>query len=429
MNDDRTLERRIAASFDASAASQEPAGLLDDILLTTSRSRQRPRWLALTKEPPMRISSGVAVGSPTARITALAAATLLLVALTGGAVVAGASFLAGPAALVVAQDGSGTHDTIAAAVAAAEDGDTILVKAGTYVGTVVIDKDITLRGDGPRDEVILAFTADSPSIQTEWAMLPYGILLADTTATVSDLTVRGPNVATAFAIVGGDPTIERVTSTLEGVAGLQPHSGVGLIHGASATIRDSIFDGPIWNLGGARMPAYEEVQGASGLTLSDSIVDNAVWAPMIDGGSITGNTISNGGISIWTLDGGSGEVSGNTVTGISFDGADGSGITVRDNVIRGGNEPDVGIDLGPGSPTIEGNAISDVAVGIAVPNGATPTIRSNAIEGVTTGIKVLGASTAPVIEGNRFCGNVADLVVADTSTLTLDASNEICPAG
>jgi hypothetical protein len=48
---------------------------------------------------------------------------------------------------------------------------------------------------------------------------------------------------------------------------------------------------------------------------------------------------------------------------------------------------------------------------------------------VTTGIKVLGASTAPVIEGNRFCSNDQDLLVPDASTLTLDASNEVCPTG
>jgi nitrous oxidase accessory protein NosD len=127
-------------------------------------------------------------------------------------------------------------------------------------------------------------------------------------------------------------------------------------------------------------------------------------------------------------DGGLAEVSGNTVTGISFEGTDGTGVTVSDNVIRGGNQLDVGIDLGPGSPTIEGNEIGGVGIGIQVPDGAAPTIRSNSIEGVTTGIKVLGAATVPVIEGNRFCGNDQDLIVPDRSTLTLDPSNEVCPA-
>ena len=103
MNDERSLERRIAASYDASASSREPAGLLDDVLLTTGRSRQRPRWLALIKEPPMRLTSGLAVGSPTARVAVLVIATLLLIVLATSAVVAGSTLLAGSAPMGTSQ--------------------------------------------------------------------------------------------------------------------------------------------------------------------------------------------------------------------------------------------------------------------------------------------------------------------------------------
>ena len=41
-------------------------------------------------------------------------------------------------------------------------------------------------------------------------------------------------------------------------------------------------------------------------------------------------------------------------------------MTVRENTIRGGDELGVGINLGPGSPTIEGNDIGDVEVGQTV---------------------------------------------------------------
>ena len=49
---------------------------------------------------------------------------------------------------MVAQDGSGTVTTIAEGVAMAQDGDTVLVKPGTYHESVAITEDITLRGDG-----------------------------------------------------------------------------------------------------------------------------------------------------------------------------------------------------------------------------------------------------------------------------------------
>ena len=109
MDEHRDLERRVAAWIADEGAGTPPARVLEEILTTTSRTRPRPRWLALMKEPPMRISSHVAVGSPTARLATIAVATLLLALMAGGAVVAGATLLAGPGVIVVAQDGSGDY--------------------------------------------------------------------------------------------------------------------------------------------------------------------------------------------------------------------------------------------------------------------------------------------------------------------------------
>ena len=100
-------------------------------------------------------------------------------------------------------------------------------------------------------------------------------------------------------------------------------------------------------------------------------------------------------------------------------------MTVRDNVIGGGGSGATGIELGRGSPLIEGNDISGMGKGIDVPDGATPTIRSNAIEDNTYGVVVRGQAR-PVIEGNRFCGNLQDLIGAEGSTWTLDPGNSVC---
>jgi pectin methylesterase-like acyl-CoA thioesterase len=90
----------------------------------------------------MRISSNVAIGSPMARVAAIMVATLLLALTVAGAGIAGSRLLAADGTIVVAQDGSGTYATITEAVAAANDGDTVLVKPGTYVEAVTIAKDI-----------------------------------------------------------------------------------------------------------------------------------------------------------------------------------------------------------------------------------------------------------------------------------------------
>ena len=181
MNTDPRLEQRVAAALSRAASTREPDGLLDSVVSTVGRTRTRPRWLALIKEPPMRIHSRVAVGSPTVRLAYLAILTLLMTILATGAVVAGASLLTTPA-IVVAQDGSGTVTTIAKGVAMAQDGDTVLVKPGTYLESIAITEDITLRGDGGKGDIVIEFVADGPTYGLDDEPFAYGILLDDSDA-------------------------------------------------------------------------------------------------------------------------------------------------------------------------------------------------------------------------------------------------------
>jgi outer membrane protein assembly factor BamB len=95
MSAERTLEREVTTVLFEAAPSREPDRLFDSIITETGRMRQRPRWLAILKEPPMRISTRVAVGSPTLRLVAFLGILLLALATTGAAVV-GASLLSGP---------------------------------------------------------------------------------------------------------------------------------------------------------------------------------------------------------------------------------------------------------------------------------------------------------------------------------------------
>ena len=95
MNDTNAFERFVADQFDrARDTDQATDPLLQDIRLQAARSRQRPRWLALIKEPPMRISSTLAVGSPMVRAAAITVATLLIALSVAGAGFAGAQLLA-----------------------------------------------------------------------------------------------------------------------------------------------------------------------------------------------------------------------------------------------------------------------------------------------------------------------------------------------
>jgi hypothetical protein len=94
MNDQQSFEREVATWIAAEGTGTAPVQILDDILTATSRKRPLPGWLALIKEPPMRISNSVAVGSPMVRVAAIMVATLLLAIMVAGAGLAGSRLLA-----------------------------------------------------------------------------------------------------------------------------------------------------------------------------------------------------------------------------------------------------------------------------------------------------------------------------------------------
>ncbi|MFV2063827.1 MAG: pectinesterase family protein, partial [Chloroflexota bacterium] len=114
---------------------------------------------------------------------------------------------------IVAADGSGDFSTIGEAVDAAAEGDTILVKPGTYTEAIVIDKDITISGDGPREDIIVEAQQES-SLLPDCVPVPFTdtngcvFVLDQTDTTISGLTFRGDWAG--IDIIGGEPTIQGV---------------------------------------------------------------------------------------------------------------------------------------------------------------------------------------------------------------------------
>jgi parallel beta-helix repeat protein len=422
--------------------------------------RRRPRWLADLKEPPMRISSIVAAGSPTARLAAAVAATVLLLAVASGAVVAGASLLAGDGPLVVDQNDPSAYQTISDAVADAVDGDTVLVKPGTYPESVAISSDITVQGDGERGGVVVAFAADGPTNLQGGDPYAYGILLEDSDASVSNLTIQGPAddgtdpAVVGVLIVGGAPLVEGVDIVLAGdrwdyADGYwASRSAVRVTGGSSAIIRDSTWDAYVRIHGApASTPTFE----GNTMTGQELAVTGGGQQPII-----RGNTFLEGADVRWDDTGSGGLVEDNDITG--WIGVD----EYNDPVLRGnrihGGDPDpsgryrgaaIGVASGA-TPTIEGNEIEGSTIGIivtgfgadpqiqgnsirgtsdtaiAVESGAAPAVDANTIEDNAIGISVEGSST-PTVTGNTFCGNEQDLAVPDGSELSLEG-NTVCEA-
>jgi parallel beta-helix repeat protein len=362
MSDDARVERLFIDGLTDLAPSRAPGALRYDITQATAGTRPRPRWLADLKEPPMRTSSSLTVGSPTARVAATLAATLLLGVLLAGAGLAGTRLLAADGSIIVDQSGGGDFTTIAEALAAATDGDTILVRPGRYVETVAIDDvALTIRGDGDRDAVILEAGGAEPFL-----------VLTNSDAEISGMTLTGPG--SAVVIQGGAPTLRDLAFDHVGGAGDAGSALEGLIVNVRATpvIADNLFDG-----GGLIRSV-----GSSAPVIEGNVLRDGPRIELIDpaeGTVIRGNTITD---AHWAAIGVYGQ--GSTL--------------IEDNVIEGGDSEAIAIGE-PGfvafgtNPVVRNNTISGALCGITVADGAAPLIESNRLSVSEFGL-VFAAPTA-----------------------------------
>lgn len=98
------------------------------------------------------------------------------------------------------------YPTIQDAVTAAVDGDTILVAAGSYPETLVVDKRLTIRGAGSGSTII-----DALGLPGNGIMLQAGGLSASERLTISGLTVQNATSSGIRAEVGGGFDLDYVT--------------------------------------------------------------------------------------------------------------------------------------------------------------------------------------------------------------------------
>jgi hypothetical protein len=465
MNDDTRFELFLEDSLRELAPNRAPDRLRTTIKTESSRMRPRPRWLALVKEPPMRTSSALAVGSPTVRLAAIVAATLLLMAALAGAGLAGARLLAADGTLVVDQAGGGDYTTIGEAVAAASDDDTILVRPGTYVEAVIIDSDLTLKGDGPVEDIVVTAPQDGPVAPVWTSQDPYAFLIEDADAQISNLTLRGER--SQVIIKGGAPTLERMVlegtgHALESWMDENDGSSIALTDGSTAVIRGNTLVG-----GGPIAVFSDSVPIIEGNTLTDGphifgdfpdggvIRDNLIERPIVRGiglGSgapiVEGNTVLDSrdigiqahagtalvkdnlitgakrGIYIDTDDAApileANDISGSTEAGISVNGARPS---VQANVLR---DNAMAIDWFGWDGLIDGNEIAGGTTGIHIRSG-TPMVSANSVQEVDgPGIAIVGRLADPTLTGNTSCDNVENLFIEDLASAQVDDSNEIC---
>jgi len=336
--------------------------------------------------------------------------------------------------LVVAADGSGDFVSIAAAVEAAADGDVVSVQPGAYTESVVINKDITLTGAGPREEIVISAPSDGPvhSI-TEGPVQPYALALMGSNAKISGLTLTGKR--SSLLVDGGEPLLR----DLHFLTVTEPHPGSGksdlnavaIAGGSAATLADSLFEdgGPIGVydsdpvITGNTFRGGPNIWGSFGdlAVISDNVIDGAATrairvqrsGPMlIEGNVIT--SLRDGGIEAGLKGNSDARIRNNRILGAS------TGISVRegDQAEVSGNElidNGIGIRLSRSDGQVVGNEITGGDAGIVVVSGGAPEIADNVIDVTGRGI-VAGSRTNPVISGNEVCGDDDDIRVADDAS-------------
>ena len=360
---------------------------------------------------------------------------------------------------VVSAHGSGAFVSIQAAVDAAEPGDTISVMPGTYTEVIVIDKDITLAGDGPREEIVIEAPEKPPAASiSDFGFGPrsetYAMRLVGSDAVVSGLTFGG--VETSVIVEGGSPTLRDLMFDGAGKQFVPEFEHEGqygmIIHaGSTATIADStMIGGGDLAIADLSEPTIEGNVFADGPEIKGSVGDSAV---------IRGNTITDVGTAIYLSDPTAATIEGNTIrdatdSGIQVGSTTGHQPTVRDNRISGvrfGIQVSGGMPAGEavaasGAPIVSGNVVSAELVGISIGESdsvVTDNTVRDSLNGIVTGagsaeivgntVEVsgygidIGANSSPIVEGNTVCGGTISIKQHETADPTI-GENTTCEA-
>ncbi len=367
------------------------------------------------------------------------------------------------ATLVVAPEGSADFTTIAAAVEAAADGDTIQVMPGHYRESVpVVGKDLTITGVGDRDAIIVEAMMAAPpaaALQADaardtsiasTAAFDWAFFLLDTSTTLSNLTVIGQEEGTAIPIAGegSAPTLDGLVIRIKG-QWTGGHAPVWWDAGAGGVLRNSVVEGFIgvrsaadvilednempstcvlvWQTGahatirrndirdcpygfGIKVERGSAIIEGNDIAIAES--DPGLPSAYSEGRvgilvvfddaptTVRDNTVHDSAIGISAGNLASAEIIGNQVHGNAVGiNASSDDVTLRDNMVNGNT---VGVTVGLGSPTLAGNTITGNESGLRIGRG-TPTLTGNTICDNGTNLFYGGEGEPPPTAGNEIC--------------------------
>ena len=435
MNTNSELDRIVQGFLEDRVAAPPRAELLRDSLAQTSataqtRRRFLGRWLDRDEgagrpahgnkhRRGRNRPTGLMLGA-TGLVAAFGVLAISLEALDPGPV---PPSVASTTRYAVAMDGSGDYDSIQAAVDAASAGDTVAIAPGNYVESVIVDKDLTIVGDGPSGEVVLNVPEDGPLLASADRPIRYAFHLDGAEVSLGNLTIEGSGKRMIAVVAeGGRPTIHDVSLDFGQLTGF-PRSFVHVGAGAEATVRDSRanarldVDDAVATVANLDTTGPDSVNGLVVRVMGESevlVAENRLNGVVVHGGRVlvdrnelfapdncavsisgqgaavtaTANTVRDSESGFCASGRATATIASNEVfdsgVGISL-GAD--DLEVHDNLVR---DNDVGILFRVGSPTVDGNTVTDNRVGLEF--GSLP--------------------TTPIIADNDICRNENDLRIA-----------------
>jgi hypothetical protein len=362
-------------------------------------------------------------------LTMLAVLILVTAACTSHKSAPGSTPGQGGHAVCIGSGDSTCFGTLAAAVAAAHDGDTVTVRAGTVAGGVTIDKSITLAGAGMHASVIRGggpvLTIGSSSATKTLTVSIRGLTVTggysrtDRTGECGpDVPTCGPGYQKASALGGGIEVLPRA----DGSPGAKVAISNTAVTGNRAAPTTTVPSVGAVCPGGpcpASFAAGGGIDNWGTLTLTDSVVSNNQAAGELtaqaDGGgiadeasakltlihsSVTGNTASatpNGRFA----DGGGIYVDHDGTLTVQHSVIDGNTASLTSRYpasVSDSHASTGGLDVqSGGTATIDHTSISDNQVSVTDPNG--PPV------GFDPGICVCDTSTALTLTDSKVNGN------------------------
>jgi filamentous hemagglutinin family protein len=352
---------------------------------------------------------------------------------------------------VLVQGGGTIFSSIQDGVDAASSGGTVDVGAGTYVEQVDIDKSLTLIGAGAGQTIIDA--PDNMSVSaTESDGTHYAILAVTNgaTASISDLTVDGlGNGDSNYEFDGIGVYNSNATISNVDITGIRNGGVGGTLNGAQSGVGVDVYNTDGVNrtvtLENSSIEDFQKNATAfDGGNLTVDVVDNTIT------GSGSTDLIAQNGIQFYGISGDgngsvTGVISGNTISGISYQPATNTastdilllyatGTVVKNNTVTGsGKSGDSSFGLyayGSKKLTISGNTFENLTVGAFLYGDAHVSVSGDTFKNNGTGLYAYASSTTGVttdhgiqVSDNSFSGNAVQFQGASNQLADVFADN------